>query len=329
MVQQRITWVDQLRGFCMLAILWFHTEMYYAEYDVTPYAFYVADVLAVFFFLSGYLFFNGRLVDVRHKAYGVVRWLLIPYFILTALIGLPKALLHHESFSPSTLAIQILSGHASWFIAALIVSQLLFIAALWLTKSNRLLMALLALVTLVLACFVGNSYQPSPAFYEQNLWHFNESLLGFFLLTLGYCYHAFHKSYTWHSKTAYLALLTLLFMGSKYAVYVFHPRMVFGPLIVSSFPFFVADIVVNVLFLVELFARLPRLHVLEWVGRCSIAFYFICGGVPFVVATTLNHLHLPYNGFLRLSLAYLCVAAISSAIVWLIYRFTPIFKPLH
>ena len=45
-----------------MAILWFHTEMYYVGYDKTPYAVYVGDVLAVFFILSGYLFYKSEYV---------------------------------------------------------------------------------------------------------------------------------------------------------------------------------------------------------------------------------------------------------------------------
>lgn len=34
---QRVGWIDFLRGISMIAILIFHTEVYYKEYDVTPY----------------------------------------------------------------------------------------------------------------------------------------------------------------------------------------------------------------------------------------------------------------------------------------------------
>ena len=53
---KRIIWIDMLRGFCMLLILWFHTEMYYAGYDVTPYSYYVGDALAVFSFFQASCF---------------------------------------------------------------------------------------------------------------------------------------------------------------------------------------------------------------------------------------------------------------------------------
>ena len=52
---QRKIWIDNLRGFCMLAILLDHTEIYYTGENVIDYNLYVANVLIVFFMLSGYL----------------------------------------------------------------------------------------------------------------------------------------------------------------------------------------------------------------------------------------------------------------------------------
>ena len=69
----RIEWIDMLRGFSMMAILWFHTEVYYTDTIITPYAMYVGDVLAVFFFLSGYLMYSDKAFNVRHKLYRILR----------------------------------------------------------------------------------------------------------------------------------------------------------------------------------------------------------------------------------------------------------------
>ena len=55
---QRKIWIDNLRGFCMLAILLDHTEIYYTGENVIDYNLYVANVLIVFFILSGYLMYR-------------------------------------------------------------------------------------------------------------------------------------------------------------------------------------------------------------------------------------------------------------------------------
>ena len=51
----RKQWIDMARGLCMMAILFFHTEMYYAGHDIIPYVVYVENALIIFFFLSGYI----------------------------------------------------------------------------------------------------------------------------------------------------------------------------------------------------------------------------------------------------------------------------------
>ena len=64
--------------------------------DVTPYAFYVVDVLAVFFFISAYLFYHEHLIRVRHKLYAIFYWLVAPYFVYTALLAFPKVHAHQS-----------------------------------------------------------------------------------------------------------------------------------------------------------------------------------------------------------------------------------------
>ncbi len=64
---ERKQWVDLLRGLCMMAILWDHTEIYMSGRNIIPYSIYVTDALVVFFFLSGYLMFKANGFDIKHK----------------------------------------------------------------------------------------------------------------------------------------------------------------------------------------------------------------------------------------------------------------------
>ena len=42
---ERVRWIAFLRGFSMLLILAFHTEVYYKEYNVTPYYIYTTNAI--------------------------------------------------------------------------------------------------------------------------------------------------------------------------------------------------------------------------------------------------------------------------------------------
>ena len=154
----------------MMAILWFHTEVYFTKQLMTPYEMYVGDVLAVFFFLSGYLMY-GKVLDIKQRCSNIFSRLIVPYFIFTTFIAVCKAILIHDNTSCKDIVISIVSGHASWFISALIISQLLFTMFLWITKGIIIWLSIIAVSCLLLSQFIGNSFQPFPIYDEQNPWH--------------------------------------------------------------------------------------------------------------------------------------------------------------
>ena len=55
MTDKRKIWIDLVRGFCMLAILVHHTEMYYVGEAIIDYRFFADNALCTFFFISGLL----------------------------------------------------------------------------------------------------------------------------------------------------------------------------------------------------------------------------------------------------------------------------------
>lgn len=330
MTGQRTAWIDLLRGFCMIAILWFHTEFYFVGHAIVPYAFYVGDVLATFFFLSGYLFYSEKPFDFRYKLKRIGQGLVIPYFIFTSLIALPKAIVHHKTDQLQEAFIAILNGSASWFVAALIVAQLLLSVTLYLTR-NRGIVAFLAVTMLILAHFVGNSCEPSPLFNPYNLWHVNEALLAYALMAMGYLYHsvetlpAFSKNAQGVSVKRFgcLGAMLLLCLLSKIAIYCLEPQMIVGPIIVSNYPLFVFDLLVSVSFLVFLFQALPANRMVQWTGSHSLVYYFICGGVPLLTGRLFQWMGYEYQHLLSVVPVFLVVYVVASAIVWLVYRYLP------
>jgi fucose 4-O-acetylase-like acetyltransferase len=125
----RLLWIDLLRGFLMLAIIFDHTEICFTGDNIVPYRMYVPDVLMAFFFLSGYLFYRPEGFRLRHKLHSWLRGVLMPYFIFTSALALPKAWLHGDGGSLSDLLLTILTGQGSWFIASLAVAELLFLTS--------------------------------------------------------------------------------------------------------------------------------------------------------------------------------------------------------
>ena len=325
-LKNRILWIDMLRGFCMLLILWFHTEMYYAGGDVTPYSYYVGDALAVFFFLSGFLFYSdSKPFNANRKLYSVFRWLLIPYLIFTFPLSLLKALYHHTGIGE--MIVEILTGHASWFVSSLIVAELLFIVALNLFQRRSGFMVATALMTLFYSATIGNRI--SVWYYEQNLWHVNEAMLGFFIMTMGYFFHQYENRLRERVDSILtLFILFVLSVGIKFLISYTHPQLIFGPIIVSNYYLFISDLLSVPLLLVVVFRRLPSVRLLEWVGQRSIAYYFIAGGIPLIVSKLLGSAGLFYCGIHSTLLAFAIVCVLSSLFVWAIYRYTNIVRPV-
>lgn len=320
---ERLKWIDLLRGFCMIAILWFHTEMYYVGFDKTPYAFYVGDVLAVFFIISGYLFYQA---DTNKRLKSILRYILLPYFIFTSVIAIAKYFVYQDR-NIGSLVIDIISGHASWFIAALIVSQLIFIFFLRITKEKIIYLSILSILCLVLSYFVGNSYHPSPLYYQQNLWHFNESLLGCFLLFIGYSYHKYEAIFNRINTITYRFILLIIVCIIKYyMIYYDDMQFIFGPIIVSNYFLFIIDLLLTGLLLIHLFKTLPSIKIIKWTGSHSIAYYFICGGVPMIISKVLYQMNMISQSYLAILCVFIMVYAVSTSITWLIYRYTPIFR---
>ena len=86
-MSRRIVWVDMARGLAMLTILWAHTSVYYADGFASSYTLTVLNALAVFFFVSGYLFMSpDKEFSVGHKLRSVFRSLVVPYLIFTLAI---------------------------------------------------------------------------------------------------------------------------------------------------------------------------------------------------------------------------------------------------
>ena len=318
---KRIAWIDLLRGFCMMCILWFHTEMHFCGHEITPYSLYVGNVLAVFFFLSGYLFYSQKPVNIRYKLYRILRSLVIPYFIFSTLMALPKAFIHHESIDIISIAQEILLGKASWFVPALIVAELLFIAILCIPKRRNMFIIILSILMLLLSFLIGNRFNPSPLIYSYNIWHINEALLGCSFMAFGYMYHHIENIINTKRNIYMMILLLIAVMIVKYMVLTTCTDMVFGPIIVSNYPLFIIDLILTTILLVNIFQFLPNCKIIQWTGSHCLVYYFICGAIPLLTSKLLHTIGVYSNNYIMILMVFLLVYLIATMITWIIYKY--------
>ena len=86
MGSKRKHWADVVRGICMTAILYDHTDIYYSDTNVLPYELYVPNALTAFFILSGYLMYKRSGFCLKNKIRSIMKGLLLPYLIFTIAI---------------------------------------------------------------------------------------------------------------------------------------------------------------------------------------------------------------------------------------------------
>ena len=310
----RIGWIDFLRGLSMMLILVFHTEVYYKEYDVTPYYIYVTNAIILFYFISGYLFYRPESFSLKKKLIAIARSLLFPYFIFTSLIAVPKLLVRQEAINLQEIVINILLGRASWFIAALIVGELFF--ALLLTKTRGKITWLL---TDAIACLI--IYYVIP-FNQHNYWQWQDALLAVTFLSAGYIYHQYDNHFNTINKPLYSLIFLLILIIIK--VYEYHVDLPMRNIAVENALLFLIDAIIWLLFIISIIKYIPHCRFVEWIGKHCIVYYFLCGGVPLTVSLLLNKIGFSYDGYLyRFLMALIIVYIIITALTWFVYRYIP------
>lgn len=307
---QRVGWIDFLRGISMILILVFHTEVYYKEYNITPYYIYTTNTIILFYFISGYLFYRPESFNLKKKALSIVRSLLIPYFIFTTLIAIPKVLVRQENIDWMNIILNIISGRASWFIAALIVGE--FIFALLLLKTRGKVAWLL---TDAIACLI--IYYVIP-FNQHNYWQWQDALLAVTFLSAGYIYHQYDKHFNTINKPLYSSLLLFILIIIK--VYEYHVDLPMRNIAIENIPLFLVDSIIWILFVISIISYIPRCKMIEWTGQHSIVYYFLCGGCPLIVSMTMNKIGFSYDGYLyRYLLTFVFVYLLATVLTWIIY----------
>ncbi|MCD8297899.1 MAG: acyltransferase, partial [Prevotella sp.] len=189
---KRKTWVDSVRGICMLAIVLNHTDSYLiGGAPVIEYGLFGTNAVMTFFVVSGYLFYSesGKNINVKRKLTSIVRLLVLPYFIFSFIIAIPKALVHGYSISFIGIIKDIIYGQASWFIIALVVSKFIFVFLIYFSQKYSKAILPIACIILSLIPFYINCDL-------MKIWNLNIGLMTIIYLYIGFLYHSMEKLFS-------------------------------------------------------------------------------------------------------------------------------------
>lgn len=312
---ERVGWIDFLRGFSMILILAFHTEVYYKEEAATPYYIYTSNAIILFYFISGYLFYRQEAFQLKKRLKSIVRSMLFPYFIFTSLIAIPKLMVRHSEINWMEIATNILTGNASWFIAALIIAEIFFSLLLWISRGKYIWLSIAAIV-----CFITYFIIPIDL---HSFWQWHDALLALFFLYLGYVCH--QKSYFFHMINSLFLSLLLLIVLIIIKVGEYYVDLPMRNIAINHACLFLSDAVIWLIWVISIIRYIPKCKMIEWTGKYSIIYYFLCGGCPLITSMLMNRIGFSYDGFLyRYLLTLVVVYIFATAITWFIVRYIPI-----
>lgn len=300
----------------MIAILLFHTEIYYSGGEIIKYSLYVSNALITFYFISGYLFYNNKPFCLQNKLIYILRSIIIPYFIFSIFIAVCKALIY-ENNNIYAIINNILTGKASWFITSLAVSEFIFsILLLIKEKYNRFIMPIICILLFIISAFINTN--------NLKIWNYNISYMSMIYLYLGYLYHKNEKVINNYNNTLYVSLSIIIIIFIKYIEYYYKINIMICPLTISNYIIFLIDSIAGIYLLINISKKIPNYKFIKYTGSHSITYYFLCGGVPLLTSTILNKINFYYNGqYYRIIIALIIVYIICTSITWIIYKFIP------
>lgn len=303
------------KGFAMLSILLFHTDSYNFEELIIPYEYYVENFLALFFFVSGFLFYRETEFDFKHKLKSIIKTIVLPYFIFTSAMSFPKALVHGNTFSTDIIT-NIFFGQASWFVTALVLAEILFSILIIVSYKNKYVMPAVCFACGITAVYI------SPSF---NFWHYHNAMLAMPYLYMGYVYHKYEIPVTWFvNNKVFVAAGTVLLISMKYMEHTTPLRMLFEPVIVTSFILFFIDTMMFITLFILLIKHIRPYKMICWTGRNSLVYYFLCGGVPLITNRMLMFMGINYgNNIIVLLIITVFVYFVTTLITKLIVKYIP------
>lgn len=319
MTDKRKIWIDLVRGFCMLAILVHHTEMYYVGEAIIDYRFFVDNALCTFFFISGYLFYKETPFNLKYKLLSILKTIIIPYFIFMSVIALPKALAHGKFVSVSDSILSIVLGQQSWFITALATAEIIFSILLYLSKQYKWVLPIGVLISFIGIIFLTGNEQ----MLAHNYWNIMDGLLAISFLYIGYLYH--QKENVINRFPLYLYIIPfILFFISKWVIVEYKVYCYLGPVDIDNYPVFIVDNVLAILLITRLCKLLPDMKPISWMGSHVIVYYFLCGGVPLTLSVLANKIGFSYHtNYLQVIVVLIAVYLMITLLTWFIYKYIP------
>lgn len=335
---QRYEWADFMKGIMMFLVILYHSEVYYGPGHTWSWAF-EPFFLSGFFFVSGYLFTRDITnVQFISKLKQVFRAIIIPYFIFTIFMALPKILVGHSN--ARQICIDIIMMRASWFVIAIAFMQLMYATVLSLKPTVTSLL-ITGSVSFILEYAFVVMYRDCPQWLLDNPWLnskelpnrlpvcLNLALVQSPFFAFGILFRHFENRIPKHvvNSNSALVISALLYM----ILYVLIDHKYIGSsmcVVMNQYNNILWIFTIGIIGIWALMCishKIQNIKAVNYIGKYSLLFYFLNGGALTVVSPIMKEMSFmkPDNYGCQFLVA-VTATALMFPCVWFINKYLPI-----
>ncbi|MDD3944609.1 MAG: acyltransferase family protein [Bacteroidales bacterium] len=328
---KEIAWINTSKAICMIAIFYVHSMLFY-EYRINfgwdeIHAFYVNT----FFFVSGYLLFWKQLsspfIDESRRSYlksgykkiieNILFRIVIPSIIFAIILYIPGKLRDEDAFAIDDFLLETLGGRTFWFTSTLTVAELI-LASLFCTRFKNIWLYIICICCFVALGFYFSTF--SPETFNNDIWAWRRGLLSLIFLGLGGIYWRYEAEIDKYLLNIWscIILFTIMVVMLKY----FGERVSSMVSMLDIKPLGIIPSTISIILIIKLSKVIPKIHILQDIGKNTLGLYFMCGGMPYIVEK-LYHSIFPEKSVVGLIIVFIFSFVISYLVVIMLNRFLP------
>lgn len=283
----RYEWIDTGKGWLILSVLFYHCEKYYNN-DAIVSLFWIPFFMTCFFFMSGFLFHTKNEFNISHKIKSIIHKLLWSYLTFTSIILVPKALVRGYGIMEGVKS--VIMGEASWYVAALIVAEII-LSLLFIKTWKQYQLLLISISLLLISIFLNNTINYEP-------WFFIKGISGASYMILGHLFYLNKEKFNHLLKIKYSIISIIAFVIIRYAMFIYDKSSIYNE---NSLPWDFS--IYTIMFYIEsiigimmcyIFFNLFTCRYIRFAGKNSLLFYYLNGGIILLFSIAFNKM-LPYN----------------------------------
>lgn len=307
----RIQWIDNARGLCMLCVIAHHTGL--ADMWITKA--YTPVFLTLFFFISGYLYVKpDKDVNILQKFLNILTSLLLPYCIYCTATSLVHLFTGGYADFLNDVRISVL-GIKSWFISALVVTQLLALGIISFKRYKMLIYTVLIISSLAIYMFLP---------HHNFVWNIRNALFAnVYFITGILCRHVDVMPYILKNKVGAVTVFVYVCLVITDCIY----NINYGNFndTFSNYPFFILESLVGIPAFIWLCSKINRYNALFlFIGSNSLLYYYFQSSFLRGLTSLLHVYDWSIPHFVSLLIVLFIVSTVLIIPIVLVNRYFPI-----